>query len=150
MYSVAVHFIQCGTSDKEALSFFVYIAFGISAGVYLRGQFVKTAFDFQCAFFVFCRKLFVPLHALTPSQLPDHNLGTMDTVPNRHTSFLQPSRNRYILYVRISPLYLSVSSVSAFQGLRLQASWLLRLFCNLHLAGHLLLSMDSTGTAHGL
>ena len=66
MYSVAVHFIQCGTSGKEALSFFVYIAFGISAGVYLRGQFVKPAFDFHCAFRVLGCKLFIPLHALTP------------------------------------------------------------------------------------
>ena len=66
MYSVAVHFIQCGATDEEALGFFVYKAFGISAGVYLRGQFVKTTFDFQCAFCVLGGKFFIPLHALTP------------------------------------------------------------------------------------
>ena len=80
-HGIRVHIVEEAPADQYLIPLFVKNAMGTSVRSYLRGKLVDSALDFQCAFLVLCRKLFIPLHARPSFFYPPRN--KIATVLNR-------------------------------------------------------------------
>ena len=65
-HGVRVHGVQEAPTGQYLIPLFIKNAMGPPVSAHLRGELADPALDFQCAFSVLCRKLFVPLQELTP------------------------------------------------------------------------------------
>ena len=73
IYCVTVQFTECRTTPNQPRGFLIHPSALVRARlnlfeelVNLFADLVDSALDFQCAFSVLGRKLFIPLRALTP------------------------------------------------------------------------------------